>query len=256
MADAAVSPAEELEPEPEPEPEPDAVEDTAEAAEDTVEAAEETVEAEPEPAETAEALAVPAETAEPPLVPFDLAGMDEEVLLRIFGRLAPKTLVRAGLVCRFWQACSCEDDLWLALHNNVLVNRIKMHRLREDELFGRTHFSPKLAGSLSVKQLKKLIGQRRLQARAAPLREKSELAALVAQSSYPPISARHYVLPTRWYTSFAYAWADKTRKLMSVDDLVGIDWEFKFHEKRQWQGVNEIHSRFYADMTYWSDFRP
>ena len=209
-------------------------------------------EPEPEPAPAPEPA--PLEAAGASWRPFDC--VDEEVLLKIFARLAPKSLVRAGLVCREWHAQSCDDELWAALHNTVLVDRSKMHRLRKDTLFARAHYSPDVCATLGVRELKAIIAQRRLQARAAPLREKAELAALVAQSSYPPLSARHYVLPTKWKASFAHAWADTRRVLMSVDDLVEIDWTFEFHEHRQWQGDAEIHSRFYADNTYWSDFRP
>jgi hypothetical protein len=186
--------------------------------------------------------------------PFDL--VDDEVLLKIFALLAPKTLIRAGLVCREWYGQSNDDELWARLHNLWLVERAQMHRLRADQLFARAHFTAEVSRTLSVKQLKLVIAQRRLGARAAPLREKAELATLVATSSYPPLSARHYVLPSKWKASFAYAWADTKRVLMTVDDLVDIDWVFTFHERRQWQGLDEIHSRFYTDNTYWSDFRP
>ena len=72
-----------------------------------------------------------------------------------------------------------------------------------------------MSRTLSVKELKLIIAQRRLDSRAAPLREKSELAGLVAHSSYPPLSARHYALASKWKASFAYAWADTKRLLMT-----------------------------------------
>lgn len=165
--------------------------------------------------------------------PFAL--VDEEVLLKVFGLLAPKTLVRAGLVCREWHRCSNDDELWARLHNLWLVERAQMHRLRRDQLFPRAHFTPEVSRTLSVKELKLIIAQRRLDSRAAPLREKSELAGLVAHSSYPPLSARHYALASKWKASFAYAWADTKRLLMTVDDLLDVDWVFTFHERRQWQ---------------------
>ena len=37
---------------------------------------------------------------------------------------------------------------------------------------------------------------------------------------------------------------------MGVEDLVGIDWVFTFHERPLWAPPNTIiHSRFYADNT-------
>ena len=143
---------------------------------------------------------------------FDL--VDPELLARIFGYLPPVSLVRAGLVCREWHEHADDDELWLGLHNKVLVRRNSMHRLREDQLFPRTHLPPALAKTLSVKELKRLIAQRGLQRRAAALREKSELVALVAGSSYPPLSARHYVLPTKWKASFAHAYAHHLERIL------------------------------------------
>ena len=76
---------------------------------------------EPEPEPEPEPAPAPLEAAGSSWRPFDC--VDEEVLLKIFARLAPKSLVRAGLVCREWHAQPCDDELWAALHNNVLVDR-------------------------------------------------------------------------------------------------------------------------------------
>ena len=71
-----------------------------------------------------------------------------------------------------------------------------------------------------------------------------------------------YVLPTRWKASFAHAWADRGRTLLGVEDMTDVDWVFKFHQRDGRDGMGggypdqDIHSRFFADMTYWSDFHP
>ena len=100
---------------------------------------------EPEPEPEPKPAPAPLEAAGASWRPFDEDAV-EEVLLKIFARLAPKSLVRAGLVCREWHAQSCDDELWAALHNNVLVDRSKMHRLRKDTLFAASA-APSASGS-------------------------------------------------------------------------------------------------------------
>eukprot|EP01048_Picozoa_sp_COSAG05_P019343 COSAG05_NODE_3005_length_2420_cov_2.665661_2_plen_296_part_00 len=207
-------------------------------------------------AEGAALLEPEAQAPEPdPFRPFDL--VDNEIVVeKIFCHLAPKTLVRAGLVCKEWHGSSNADELWAELHDNVLVKRLRMHRQREGQLFFRAHFNAEAAAMLSVKEIKQLLVCRGLEARAKACFEKSELRDLVMRSSYPPLSAWHYELPSKWKASFAYAWKDRSRTLMTIEDLERIDWEFKFHEQVEAGRMTGrvIHSRFYRDFTYWSDF--
>ena len=103
----------------------------------------------------AELRVSPAGAGEQLLRPFDL--VDCEVLVgKIFCHLAPKTLVRAGLVCKEWKVASGSDELWATLQDKVLVHRLKMHGQREGELFFRAYFNPEAASTLSVKEIKKV----------------------------------------------------------------------------------------------------
>ena len=139
-----------------------------------------------QPAEPAAAGAVAQEAATATVLrPFELLDGDL-ISSKIFCHLAPKTLVRAGLVCAEWHGLADEEELWQNLHDKVatafrlcalavrlpllsseilplplpppgvrvlplvqlsrvaplqvLVGRLKIHRLREGQLFHRTHF--------------------------------------------------------------------------------------------------------------------
>lgn len=75
-----------------------------------------------------------------------------------------------------------------------------------------------------------MLVKRGLEIRAKACVEKAELRQLLIRSSYPPLSARHYEIASKWKASFAYAWNDRSRTLMTIEDLENIDWEFRFHE--------------------------
>ncbi|KAI8899564.1 hypothetical protein BC833DRAFT_585070 [Globomyces pollinis-pini] len=166
--------------------------------------------------------------------------LPNDILYQIFKYFTnPKQLLTVSEVCRQWNEVSNFNNLWI----NLCALEWKNKKFITLDLHPRVDYTD-LTTTLTVKEMKKILDKRLISYKG--LLEKSEFIDLICKSTPAKIGR----WSPKWKASYIVAQIDSNRRLITKEELCGIEWNFRF---KQWPVGQFCKARFKSDYTYVSD---